>query len=101
MFLGLSDAHGKARCAGQANDVISNKFTNKQIAFTVGLLSFVCKFTVLNQSEIYGMRICFIRISYSTVRIYYVSKSIITAEIITKTVAAADTVNEAVAGAYC
>jgi hypothetical protein len=48
MFLGLSEGNGNACCAVAPIAVISNKFTNKQIAFTVGLLSFVCKFTVLN-----------------------------------------------------
>lgn len=34
-----------AGCPNAVAAVISNKFTNKQIGFNVGLLSFVCKFT--------------------------------------------------------
>jgi hypothetical protein len=39
-------------CAKLVAALISNKFTNKQIAFTIGLVSFVCKFTALKQSRI-------------------------------------------------
>jgi len=50
-LVGLETDDFCENCALLAATSISNKFTNKQILFTVLLLSFVCKFTLLFETK--------------------------------------------------